>query len=346
MNIYQPDGWLDIGRLNSLPANFYIIIGSRQVGKTYSCFKHIMNTYVKNDIPFIFMRRTGLELLGCLSDNPFDKGYNPDHGTAYKFDKIKGIRPDSRLNIVDGLNDDKIIGSAFSLSGLVSNRGFNGDPYQCIMYDEFIPEKIKKRMNGEKEAFENAYMTINSVRELKGRPAVKAWLLSNSNSIESPILEAFGLVNTITRMQNRGQEFCFLPEQKICVVNVAESKISEQLAKTALFKAVQDQQFRGMALHNTFAYDDFSCIGTEPINEYRLLVSIGNINIYEHKAHDLYYVTLHRRGTGKSFPDNLSGRHRFLQNYIWLQDKVIAERVTFENYELKLKLFEYLKIKG
>ena len=119
MNIYQPDGWLDIGRLNSLPANFYIIIGSRQVGKTYSCFKHIMNTYVKNDIPFIFMRRTGPELLGCLSDNPFDKGYNPDHGTAYKFDKIKGIRPDSRLNIVDGLNDDKIIGSAFSLSGLV-----------------------------------------------------------------------------------------------------------------------------------------------------------------------------------------------------------------------------------
>ena len=101
-----------------------------------------------------------------------------------------------------------------------------------------------------------------------------------------------------------------------------------------------------MALHNTFAYDDFSCIGTEPINEYRLLVTIGSINIYEHKNHDLYYVTLHRRGTGKSFPDNLSGRHRFLQNYIWLQDKVMAERVTFENYELKLKLFDYLKIKG
>ena len=75
MNIYTRDGWLDVPHVAEIAdrnnISFIIIIGKRQIGKTYGVLKYELDT----DKRFILLRgmRTELEMLEKNVNSPFEK---------------------------------------------------------------------------------------------------------------------------------------------------------------------------------------------------------------------------------------------------------------------------------
>ena len=75
MNIYTRDGWLDAKHIEEVAdknnISFIIIIGKRQIGKTYGVLKLMLD----EDKRFILLRgmRTELEMLERNVNSPFEK---------------------------------------------------------------------------------------------------------------------------------------------------------------------------------------------------------------------------------------------------------------------------------
>ena len=67
-DIYDDEGWVNIPSLAALGCHIYVIIGPRQVGKTFGVLKYLCET----DSYHIFMRRTTDELDMICEDSDFN----------------------------------------------------------------------------------------------------------------------------------------------------------------------------------------------------------------------------------------------------------------------------------
>lgn len=263
-NLYTPEGWLNIPYLADQPAWLIVIIGKRQVGKTYGVLKYMLD----NDIYHILLRRTTAELdtISASPDlNPY-KVFEPEHKTglfkqAKKLCRICDYSLDSDGKAVEGTQR----GIATSLAEIAHIRGFNGDSFTDIVFDEFIPEKgvITRRTEG--DAFLNAYVTISGNRELAGRPPLRAWLLANTNNINSAILEALNLTDDVLYMRRKGREE-LLTDKGVLIVQPDSQCVISQRKETALMKQISNKSdFYGMAIENAWSYDDSPYIKNMPL---------------------------------------------------------------------------------
>ena len=192
MNIYTKEGWLDaphiaeIAKRNDI--NFIIIIGKRQVGKTYNVLKLMIDT----DARFLFMRRvkTELEMLEKNVNSPFEKIYPNKIIFSKESDYTASIE---RIDETPEGDTRTRIAMGVALSTIGNIRGFNGDLYDEWVFDEFIPEEQLFKVRNEKDTFLNAHTTVNGNRELEGRPCIRCWLLANSNNLNSGVLEALNI---------------------------------------------------------------------------------------------------------------------------------------------------------
>lgn len=253
-DLYLPEGWLNFEYIDSVPAWLIIILGKRQVGKTYGA----LQTMLKENYYHILLRRTTAELdtITASSDlNPY-KIFEPEFHVGL-FKQAKKL-----CRICDYILDEE--GKAFptdqrgiatSLAEIAHIRGFNGAAFTDLILDEAVPEKGVVTRRTEGEAFLNAYVTINGNRELEGKKPLRAWLLANTNRIDSPILESLNLVDDILYMRRKGKEE-LLTDRGVYILQPDSIKISEARAETALMKQVSHKSdFYGMAMENEFSYD-------------------------------------------------------------------------------------------
>lgn len=275
MDIYGESGYIDINRLKKSP--FIFIIGSRRTGKTYGVSKYLLD----NKRFFMYVRRTTGELELSMSERQFSfknmvhEGYNlhPEKNGKYTYE-IK--------------DEENTLGIATSLTLVSKMRGYDASEVTDIMFDEFIPEKHVNKINHEGDAVLNMYETINSNRELEGQEPVRLWMLSNSNNLNSDILTAFGIRPKIEQMMKREQEYS--EYRNMTLVLAMNSPISERKRNTALYQAINDNQFKAMALENSFSYNDFSNIGKRNVIEYIPRCRIGKYVIMDHKANGTTYI--------------------------------------------------------
>jgi hypothetical protein len=159
MNLYLPAGWLDVEGVDRLAdqnnISTIIIIGTRQIGKTYGVLKLLLDSGRK----FILMRRTltEIDLLSREDLNPF-LPIRPN------VEIKKDTKYTSRIIV-----DDVPAGLAMPLSGVSKVRGFAGVEFTDLVFDEFIPESHVKKIRDEGAAFINAVITISGNRELEGK---------------------------------------------------------------------------------------------------------------------------------------------------------------------------------
>ncbi|MBO7732845.1 MAG: phage DNA encapsidation protein, partial [Methanobrevibacter sp.] len=140
---------------------FKIIIGPRGCGKTYSVLDYMQEVSSESS-KFIYMRRDGTEIDSCASDygNPF-KSLNMDKGysiSPFQISKFNGF----------GIGNDitaECIGYGVALSTFASMRSQDFSDVDRIFFEEFIPEKHKRKIKGEGQALLNVYETINRNRE-------------------------------------------------------------------------------------------------------------------------------------------------------------------------------------
>lgn len=349
MNIYTKEGWLDIPHIAEVcdrnNINFIIIIGKRQVGKTYGVLKY----EVDEDKRFMLTRRVKveLEMLEKNVNSPFEKIYPG---------KIIFSKESEYTAAIDRVDKDETgdtitrigIGSALTTIGNI--RGFSalidGQIITDWVIDEFIPEEQVFKVRNEGDAFLNAHTTINGNRELEGFPCLRTWLLANSNNLNSEILEALNITKEVERMSLRGEEVRLIKERGILII-MPESKkiIEERKAKNGLYKAIGgNSKFAKMAYENEFAYNDFTDVRSEPLKEYNPFLTIGRITIHLHKNSKCLYVTDKVRAKARyTLTDSDSGINQFNRQYSDIRAAFLKGRVYFQEMRVKNYFLSLLK---
>lgn len=337
MNLYTKDGWLDTKHIDEVAErnniNFIVMIGKRQVGKTYGVLKLMLD----EDRRFIFMRRVRPELDMLCKDvnSPFEK--IPTNGRiAFRKESEYTASIERILTAIeDGEEiENKVrIGTGVTLAGVGNIRGFSGDMYTDLILDEFIPEEQLFKVRNEGDAFLNAYVTISGNRELEGRRPLKVWLLANSNNLNSRILDALNITGAVEKMSLKGEEVRILQDRGIMIILPESRAVIAKRKKTALYKAIDGgSKFAKMAFENEFAYNDYTDVSTKPLQEYNPLVTIGRITIHLHKNDKTLYITdkvkykprydytdsdTHINTFNRKFPEI---RAAYMNGRVWFQD--------------------------
>lgn len=346
MNFYLESGYLNIPKVNDYAdkhgVSFILIIGKRQVGKTYG----VLQFQLEKQHHFILMRRTSKEL-GLISrgvNSPFEtiEGYQ---------DRVNfiGSAEDSTMEMtltdVDGDKvNEKTIGLAVALNTVANIRGFNGSPYSDLVYDEAIPEAHVYKIPHEGDAFLNAYMTINGNRELKGEKPLRAWLLANSNKLDCAILQALNITSVVEKMTVSGEEFRLLKDRGIMIFLPDSKKITAAHKETALFRAIgTDNKFSKMALDNEFSYNDFSDVGRIDISQCKAIAHLGDISLFKVKGKSQLYVTdVIPQFDAPIYPNTEHFRNKFIKEFPSTRAFFLRGKITFHSQTVKSYFIDFI----
>lgn len=289
LDLYTAEGWVNYPALFDLAYKrkiwLFVLLGPRQVGKTFGINKEVL----ERGLNFIYLRRTDKEFKTiCASPklNPFTKykdlGFDIDIAKSGPITYSIGEYETTDSGKVKILKER---GVGLTLSNIASIRGFDGASFTDIVFDEFIPEKIVIHRKAEGDAMLNAYTTINGNRELEGKPPLRLWLLANAFDIQSPILDAFGLVPILEKLMRTGKEFT-VTDTGICLVYFKSKKVIDKRRQTALMKHLQQtsssgaQEFLDMALDNKFAYDRLEMVQPKDIRGWKPHIKMCGLYVY------------------------------------------------------------------
>ena len=263
---------------------FKIIIGPRGCGKTYSVLDYMQEVSSESS-KFIYMRRDGTEIDSCASDygNPF-KSLNMDKGysiSPFQISKFNGF----------GIGNDitaECIGYGVALSTFASMRSQDFSDVDRIFFEEFIPEKHKRKIKGEGQALLNVYETINRNRELKGEKPVEMIMCANGIDLANPILLELGATSLIAKMLANKQRRLTVPEKQLYIEIIPRTKVSEAKEQTALYK-LANKDFIVDALDTTFRGADLQFVrkGVN-LRSYKTEFSYGDYVVFSNKEH--FYI--------------------------------------------------------
>lgn len=342
MNIYQKSGYIDIRAIMALGLPFNFIVGGRATGKTYTS----LETVKEDGIKFIYMRRTQsqADMINKPEFSPF-KSLNEDHGWTIGSTALSKYNAGFYETVETEDGGRQCVGSPIgytcALSTISNMRGFDASDVRLLIYDEFIPEKHERPIKNEGAAFLNAYETINRNRELKGEKPLQVLCLANANDLANPIFLELGLVRKAEQMRRKGQEISIDKERGAGLFILDKSPISAQKRNTALYKLSRGSEFSSMSLENDFANEDIGRIKTQPLGEFRPVVTVGEITVYKHKSRGEYYVSTHKAGSCAEFGSGDTDKNRFRRAYGWIWQEYMKNNIIFEEYLCEVLLNRY-----
>ena len=324
--IYTEAGWVNWDYIMQQRESIISVIGARGTGKTYGLFKWLIEHKQK----FIYLRRLKSQLEECKKEtgNPFKK---------LNTDLHCNIRPFPLAGSVVFNHDDKsgecaAIGVALSV--VANLRGVDYSDFDYIVFDEFIASDGERPIKHEFTAFLNFYETVNRNRELEGKASVKCIMLGNANKVSNPYMSGWHDMQRVLHMITGKQMVWRSPDQTRMIVLLLQSPISSLKSETVLYKNA-NQDFISMAIDNAFRTDETK-IKSEPLREFKHIVSVGEIGIYKHKTDRRYYVssTTCKEPYYEAFGIELK---MFAEDYyLFRAYYMINKNVSFENFECEL----------
>lgn len=348
MRLYDKAGWLDVKHIEVIADRnkiaFIVIIGKRQIGKTYGVLKLMLD----EDKRFILLRgmKTELEMLERNVNSPFEKIAGYEGAIVFQKDSEYTARISRNVTDPGGETSTIDIGMGAALSSIGRIRGFNGDIYTDVVFDEFIPESHLLKVRHGDDAFSNMYTTIAGNRELEGKPALRVWLLANSNNLDSDILEALKITEIVERMSLRGEESKILKDRGIMIILPDSQIITEKRKQTALYRAAGgSSKFAEMAFENKFSYNDYTDVMQLPLAEFNPLVNIGDLILHIHKNDKRLYVTTQYRAKCRHIYDNSDYcKMKFMRDYPEIRAAYLRGRITFQSMAVKNQFLKYLNV--
>ncbi len=332
-NLYLPEGWLNVPMIDDLDVPFVFVFGGRGIGKSYGVMDEINTRHRGKSF---FMRRTQTEF-DVISDNKLNmfSTYNEDHGTDIHFERQKNI-----ATILDGSEE---IGFAAALSTFSNIRGFDRFSAEIMYYDEFIPERHKAKIRNESDAFLNVYESINRNRELLGRKPLKVRCFANSNDIKNPLFLGLNLVTMAEKMKRKEKEIMIDGNRGIALVDCCYSPISQKKAQTALYRMAGASEFFNMAIKNEFNSNLFPSVSRRLV-EYKPLVGVGEICVYQHKSNGKFYVSGTIQKSAPYFPASDTMLEMYRMRFGFLLDRYFDGLIEFESNITQLLFMTYLKM--
>lgn len=342
MRIYGENGYLDTERIMRLRYPLIFIVGGRGTGKTYGMLKHA----VENKIKFLFLRRTATQydIISKKEMNPFKK-LNIDNGwnitTAPISKQLGGFyhceEVDGKIKI-----DGDAIGYMSALSTFSNLRGFSAEDVELIIFDEFIPEPHERLIKSEYKVFLNMYETVNRNRELEGREPCKLVALANSNTIGNPIFLGMRVVNKVEQLNHSKENLYKDDERGFAIISMKDSPISKRKNDTVLYKFAHDKDFESMALDNEFDMK-YGLIKSQNLIEFRPVVNVGEICIYEKKDGSSFYVSSHTDGNVVTYMADEISLKKFRNKYLWIASAYMRDSIIFESEICEILLTKYIK---
>ena len=258
-----------------------IIIGPRGCGKTYSVLDYMQEQSTEKS-KFIYMRRDGTEIDSCSSEygNPYkklnsDKGYNIHPFQISKFNGF-GIARDDDMNV---------IGYGVALSTFASMRSQDFSDVDRIFFEEFIPEKHKRKIKGEGQALLNLYETVNRNRELDGEAPVEMIMCANGIDLANPILLELGATSLIGKMLMNGQRRLTVPEKSLYIEIIPRTAVSDLKEDTVLYR-LASKEFAIDALDTKFRGADLDFVKKNVnLRSYKTEFSWANYVAFSNKEH-------------------------------------------------------------
>ena len=343
INLFKPNGYVDIKSILSAAPMFTWIVGGRGTGKTYGA----VDLMEELGELFVYLRRTGPEVDIVMSSelSPFRK-WGKDHDTVFAFENIvKNVKAIYHGKIVDGVvkPQGEKIGILGSLTTFAGVRGFDGEEFKYIIYDEFIKEPHVKKIKEEGQAFFNIVETINRNREFDGTPPVKVLLTSNSFEMANPYFVELGFVDRAERMKEKGDSVYFDPRGHLLIV-LEDSPISARKSQTALYKALRGTRFADMAIENNFAdRDNYGEPVSRKLKGARPICFVGEIAIYQFKDTGRFYVSSHRTGNALVYNNSVTDLQRFRNMHgMLLWRAYMLRMIDFERISFEVVLQTYL----
>lgn len=348
MKLYLKSGYLDVPHVAEVAdrnnISIIIIIGKRQIGKTYGVLKFMLDEQKQ----FILLRSVMAEM-DMLKHNvasPFDaiKGYSGhvvfESETQYTANIV-------RIDESEEGEEKTNIGMLSALSAIGRVRGINGRRFSDVVYDEFIPESHLLKVKNGGDAFLNMYTTIAGNREIEGEKPLRVWLLANSNNLDNDILNALNITGVVEKMSLRGEESRILKDRGIMVILPDSQLITEKRKRGALYRAIGgDSKFSQMAYENAFAYNDYTDVGAKPLQEYKPLISVGgSFTIYLHKSDKVLYVCdIVDNNARHKYTQSDYDRMKFTRDYPEIKAAYLRGRFTFQNMTVKNAFLDYLDL--
>jgi hypothetical protein len=234
--------------------------------------------------------------------------------------------------MVENMPQGSPIGYTCALSTISNMRGFDASDVDVLIYDEFIPEKHERPLKNEGAAFLNAYETINRNRELNGYKPLQVLCLANANDLANPIFMELKLVRKSEQMRRKKQEIHIDRERGVSLFILDKSPISQQKKNTALYRLTDGTNFEKMSLNNDFAGEEMCRISTKNLKEYKPIVSVGEITVYEHKSSRSFYISTHRTGASTIYGTGDVEKARFRRVYSWVWEEYMENNIEFEEY--------------
>lgn len=297
-----------VGRSNQ---PLQIFIGGRGCGKTFSTLRNCVYDkeaqlikYPRNEYEdkFIYLRHTQKQVNICAKNvgNPF-KRINAKYGLQIMPRKSEDIgifydKDTSEFRSESRITGAKQLGYAVALSTFGNMRGNDFSDVDRIVFDEFIDpsSRIKAITRTAGEDFQNLRETIGRNRELEGKPPLSITLLSNSITLDSPILLELGVANIVASMVLANQHKTTIREKGIYIELIEGGKFAEAKAQTSLYKnSREDSLFVQQALRNRFFSDNFNLVRKNaPVNEYIPLCSFNKaFTMYKHKTRLEFFIS-------------------------------------------------------
>ena len=178
-------------------AHYYVIIGERSNGKTYSILNYCLERYFNNGEEFVYIRRFDEDIKYKRGSQVFQNLIN--NGVIQKLSKGKWndvyyyankwyLKKTNKDNPKDLIIDDEPFAYAISLSSEEHDKSLAYPNVRNIFFEEFLSRK--NYLYDEFIAFENTLSTIIRLRD-----DVKIFMAGNTINKYAPYFSEMGLTN-------------------------------------------------------------------------------------------------------------------------------------------------------
>ena len=133
-------------------------------------------------------------------------------------------------------------------------------------------------------------------------------------------------------------------KRSLQLIVLGSTNVGEQKRNTALYRFLGDgSEYSAAALDNEPDEEWGAASQSRPLREYRPIVTVGDLTVYEHKSRAEYYVTPHRSGNPPKYGTGPMDLDRFRIKYradLW--KAVMDRRVVFERTAAEIKMLQYI----
>lgn len=230
----------NLDRIQKTRSDFYLIIGQRGNGKTYSVCKYFLNKYKETRKRFCYIRRWADDIKGYRAEQlftPLQKEIESLFGEGYT---IQYYRHKYYLVNADGEKLD-VVGHAVSLSECSHTKSVAFDNVFFLLYDEFIQMSGERTLRDEMSKFDNTISTVLRYRE------GEIYLCANTVSKFSPYFVRFGIdINKVEQGQIITKEYPLDDEKGILRVSLEYCEYNEEIGKKSSKYTQSKMIARGM----------------------------------------------------------------------------------------------------